>query len=274
MSAADTAIMDMGIIDASTDTSTVDTTTVDTPEVDTGAETADTPEANATEDTTTEDTPEVDTPETETQTDKDTSKGPVLPKEITAALNELKQNNPKVARALRDAFFSQQAYVKEFKSVKELQSFKQFIAQNVPGADWNNPDSVHEAISTLNESVRAIEAADEQVFAGDPAVVDNVLSDLREAGKLDSFAKLGEAFLERMKEATPDHYYNLAKLTILNGLDEIGMGQALNNMWAALNSGKIEDAKAALKSIAGWINTKGFVRSSDGKAVRYISWRR
>jgi hypothetical protein len=128
------------------------------------------------------------------------------------------------------------------------------IVQNVEGADWNNPDSVHEAISTLNAVVQDVRDTDALVHAGDAKVWDNVIEDLKAENHLDALPKLINSGVGKLKATNLDAYYDLLKVSTLEALDEVGVGQALNNVWAALNSGKIEDAKAAIKSIAQWMN--------------------
>jgi len=265
MSAADSAVLDMGIIDATSVDLGADTSVDTDSGVDTSVDTSVGDVENEVESGGQDTDAEHGTEDSEQGGEKGASPAPVRDKEVAEYLKNLKAENPRLAKALRDSYFGQQAFQKEFKSIKELQSFKSFIAEHVPGADWKNPDSVVESIQNLTATVQSVQETDAAVLAGDPSVVSQVLQDCLEARKPESFAKLGEAFLEQMRN-TPelsDYYYDAVREILVSSFNEVGLPRALNSIGAYLENGNTEGARKVLAEVAQWYNSNVYQPASQ-----------
>jgi len=218
-------VLDFAGLEAAADT-TVDTTTDTTPEVDTGAE-VDTPEVDAA--TTDGSESEVDT-QTETTDGKAAEDGgekkpvagpdKITPDSVSKFLKSIKEADPKnaaVTRALRDSYFANEAYKKEFGTVQEARDAKAFLEAIGGPEGWDNAQSL---INNINET-------DALVHSGDPQVWDNIIEDLKSENHLDVFPKLVAPGLSKLKEVNADGYYDVIAPHFYEGLKEVKMPEAL-----------------------------------------------
>lgn len=189
------------------------------------------------------------------------------PKTISEALKALKAdpNNSGAAKILRDSYFGEQAFKKEFKSVQEARDAKAFI-DAVGGAEgWENAQSV----------IQNIEETDELVRAGDPKIWSNIVEDLKSEGKIDSLPKLASGGLDTLKATNKDQYEEVIAPHFLEGLKSVNLPGAITALskYLAVAEKELSDAEykgnktglSALKTIAG--DMKGWIEGllSDAK---------
>ena len=175
------------------------------------------------------------------------------PKTISEALKALKADpkNSGAAKILRDSYFGEQAFKKEFKSVQEARDAKSFI-EAVGGAEgWENAQSV----------LQNIEETDELVRAGDPKIWENIVEDLKSEGKIDVLPKLASGGLDTLKATNQAQYEEVILPHFLQGLKDVNMPGAVTALakYLAVAEKELSDAKyeggktglSALKVIAG-----------------------
>lgn len=188
--------------------------------------------------------PATDEPTTEEPTTEESTSGTpgekktvTAPEKITSEsvskyLKGLKDSDPKsaaVTRTLRDAYFSHDAYKKEFSTVQEARNAKAFIEAIGGEQGW---ESAQSEINNIHET-------DALVHAGDSRVWDNVVEDLRSENHLDSLPKLVTSGLSKLKEVNPDAYWEAFSPALYEGLVEIKLPQTvdyLDRAFAALES--------------------------------------
>src|ERR1700677_742531 len=198
----------------SSEVQNVDTdTTVDT---STSEDTTNTTDQDKNEDGT-EKTEEQKVEAAKNKTTADTDKS--TPKTISEALKALKAdpNNSGAAKILRDSYFSEQAFKKEFKTVQEARDAKAFI-DAVGGAEgWESAQSV----------IQNIEETDELVRAGDPKIWSNIVEDLKSEGKIAALPKLAAGGLDTLKATNKDQFEEVLAPHFLDGLKQVNMPGAI-----------------------------------------------
>lgn len=265
-------VLDFAGLEASADT-TVDTNTDTT--VDTGATEVETTEASSAETTegegteveTTENTTEEEGKESTTEKAKVVAPEKITSDSVSKFLKGLKDADPKsagVSRALRDSYFGNEAYKKEFSTVQAARDAKAFI-DAIGGAEgWDNAQAL---ITNINET-------DSLVHAGDPQIWENIVEDLKSENHLEAFPKLVGPGLSKLKEINPDGYYDVIKPHFYEGLKEVGMPKvfgALSSSVAALrqelqgaqysdtstfkgDSKALATLEASIKSASDWLS--------------------
>ena len=152
--------------------------------------------------------------------------------------------NGAIVKELHGAYERFNAYKTEFPTVQAAKEAKAFI-ESIGG---------EEGYTKLNESIDAVKATDELLYAADPQLWKNVLEDLKASGHPEAFGKLAPAYLSELKVHDADAYYNTFKPHFFNGLKESRMDVMLNSLTAALGA-KDAEGKAApdVKSIASLV---------------------
>ena len=152
--------------------------------------------------------------------------------------------NGAIVKELHGAHERFNAYKTEFPTVQAAKEAKAFI-ESIGG---------EEGYTKLNESIDAVKATDELLYAADPQLWKNVLEDLKASGHPEAFGKLAPAYLSELKVHDADAYYNTFKPHFFNGLKESRMDVMLNSLTAALGA-KDAEGKAApdVKSIASLV---------------------
>lgn len=181
------------------------------------------------------------------------------PKTISEALKALKSdpNNSGAAKILRDSYFSEQAFKKEFKTVQEARDAKAFI-EAVGGAEgWESAQSV----------LQNIEETDELVRAGDPKVWGNIVEDLKSEGKIDALPKLAAGGLDTLKSTNQAQYEDVIAPHFLEGLKSVNLPGAITALskYLSMAEKELTDAEykggknglTALKTITG--DMKGWI---------------
>src|SRR5579862_6966415 len=236
--------------------------------VDTSVDTsAETPVENSTEVPTeqgSENTPEDTSEKTEQSSAvKDTTakdSGVALPKSISQALKALQDGNPNdpnirsAVKQLRDAFFSNQAMVKEFGTVAAAKEAKAILSELAGGS--TDLKTIREQVSSTKGTLEAIAESDALLYSGDPQLVQNVVADLKEEGKLDSLGKLTGHFLEATKTEDPEAFVGLQRSILLDSLYESNFPQTVNALSAALKAGDTDKAKSIVRSVVRWFTSE------------------
>lgn len=187
--------------------------------------------------------------------------GKDTPENIRKALKGFRDADPKNApyvKALHGAYERWQASQQIFpKGVNEMREAKEFI-ELVGGP---------EGFETLQGKVADIQATDELLAAGDPKLIENIVEDLKGAGKIDALGKLTGPWLDAVKKNDPDGFYKAFEPQFVAGLEEVKIPEVVAAMIGAtvLEAGKEKDpealaaALAKVKTIAGnfdkWIKS-------------------
>lgn len=180
--------------------------------------------------------------------------GKVTPDSISKLLKSMKDANPanaSAAKTLRDSYFGEQAFRKEFPTVQEARQAKEFIAAVGGVEGWENTQNV---ISNIEES-------DALVHAGDPKIWANIVDDLKSAGKLDSLPKLASGGLDTLKANDPAKFEEVLAPHFVEGLEQVNLPKAISSLEKYLGVLEKEQTEAsyaggkqgvgALKKIVG-----------------------
>jgi hypothetical protein len=181
------------------------------------------------------------------ETDEKSIDARTNPAAVRAALKALRDSDPKmapIARQLNDAFGRYNAYKSVFPKVADAQNARALL--DAVGGE--------EGFTGLQESVKAIQATDAKLYAGDPSVIDDIIEDMRSEGKIDAFGKLAKPFLEKLRATDEKAYFAAMKPHFYEGLRGVGFGNVVQNL-AQLLSGdqpNIEGARALTTQMSEW----------------------
>jgi hypothetical protein len=203
-----------------------ETPVVDAPVTETGVETetlnADGSEKSAEEQTA------FKTAAAKTASDK-TIDTKATPDNVRKALKTMRDADPKnaaVVKELHGAFERFHAYKTVFPTVPAAKEAKAFI-ESIGGED---------GYTKLNQSIDAVKATDELLYAADPQLWRNVLEDLKATGHPEAFGKLAPAYLSELKAHDSPAFYEAFKPHFFNGLKESGMDAMVKSLNIALGA--------------------------------------
>lgn len=185
----------------------------------------------------------------------------VTPESISKLLKSVKDANPAnagAAKILRDSYFGEQAYRKEFNTVQEARQAKEFIAA-VGGAEgWENAQNV---ITNIQES-------DALVHAGDPKIWENIVEDLKAENKMDALPKLAAGGLDTLKANNPEKFEEVFAPHFFEALESVNMPKAILSLdkYAAVLEKELTDA-----SYAGGKNGLGALKTIIGDMKEWIT---
>jgi hypothetical protein len=257
----DFASLDSAAAATETTTPTVDTeipavdstaTEVDTPAVDSGVE-SETHNADGSEKTPEETEAFKTAAAAKAESDKsiDTK---TTPDHVRKALKVMRDTDPKnagVVKELHGSFERWNAAKAIFpKGVQEMQDAKAFI-DTVGGP---------EGYQKMQESLDAITATDELLYAADPKLWDNVIEDLKASGHPEALGALAPSFMSKLKAHDSQAYYDAFTPHFLDGLKEVHMDNFVGQFNAALNTKNdkgevvpdINKITGLVKSITDW----------------------
>jgi hypothetical protein len=170
------------------------------------------------------------------------------PDNVRKALKTMRDADPKnaaVVKELHGAFERFNAYKTEFPTVQAAKEAKAFI-ESIGG---------EEGYTKLNQSIDAVKATDELLYAADPQLWKNVLEDLKATGHPEAFGKLAPAYLSELKAHDADAYYSTFKPHFFQGLKESNMDVMLSSLTNALGAKDAEGKSVPdVKSIAALVN--------------------
>jgi len=243
------------------------TTEVDTPvEASTDAANVDNVDKTTDEENKDSDVLNADgTPKTEAQKAKEaeakanaSSDGKVTPDSVSKVLKAIKDADPKnagAAKALRDAYFGEQAFKKEFPTVKEAREAKAFIAAIGGAEGWENTQNV----------IQNIEQSDALVHEGDPQIWDNIIDDLKSENHLDALPKLAAGGLDKLKAINNEQFEEVIAPHFLAGLEQVNLPRAISSLTKYLGLAEQELTKAEYKGeTRGIAALKQIVADMDG----------
>lgn len=191
--------------------------------------------------------------------------GKDTPENIRKALKGFRDADPKNAplvKALHGAYERWEATKTIFpKGVNEMREAKEFI--DLVGGP--------EGYETLQTKVADITATDEMLAAGDAKLIDNIVEDLKSAGKIDALGKLTGPWLSAVKKNDPNGFYKAFEPEFVAGLEEVKLPQVFANLLGAtaIEAGKENDPAALtaalgkVKTIAGSLDK--WVKEQQGK---------
>jgi hypothetical protein len=175
------------------------------------------------------------------------------PENIRKALKTFRDADPKNAgyvKALHGAYERWEATKEIFpKGVNEMREAKQFI-ELVGGP---------EGFEGLQSKVADIQATDELLSAGDPKLIENIVEDLKGAGKIDSLGKLTGPWLDAVKKNDEAGFYKAFEPHFIAGLEEVKIPEVVASILGAttLEAGKEKDPDALLAALAKVKNVAG-----------------
>lgn len=172
------------------------------------------------------------------------------PDSVRKALKAMRDADPKngqVVKELHGAFERWNAAKAIFpKGVAEMQDAKTFI-DLVGGPD---------GYKKMQDSIDAVTATDELLYAADPKLWDNVLEDLKASGHPEALGALAPSFLSKLKAHDATAYYETFTPHFLDGLKEVRMDSFVTKFNEALTA---KDATGAvvpdIKTITGLVKS-------------------
>jgi hypothetical protein len=239
-----TDLVDFAALDATADAAATTDTSVETQDTTEDVAAVETTEAKTTEDSEKNADGTDKTPEQKAENAKAketaTSDGKVTPDSISKVLKSIKDADPKNAgavKALRDAFFGEQAFKKEFATVQAARDAKAFI-EAVGGVEgWENTQSV----------ITNIEETDALVHSGDAKIWENIVEDLKSENHLDALPKLAAGGLDTLKANNETQYYEVIAPHFLAGLESVNLPGAIASLNKYLGVAEQELTKAEYK---------------------------
>lgn len=176
------------------------------------------------------------------------------PDSVRKALKAMRDADPKnaeVVKQLHGSFERWNAAKQIFpKGVTEMQEAKAFI-DSVGGP---------EGYQKMQESIDAVTATDELLYAADSRLWDNVIEDLKTSGHPEALGALAPSFLEKLKAHDSQAYYDTFTPHFLEGLKEVRMDNFVNKFNEALSTKNdkgevVPDVKAItglVKGLTDW----------------------
>jgi hypothetical protein len=177
--------------------------------------------------------PETETPEGEQPQDETKGDARALPRDVQKALKSLRENpeTANVAKTLNDVYFRQQAYEKLGK-VQELSALK--MSYEAIGGD--------EGISELQTKAETLSKVDEDIAAGRPEFLDDIIE-----SSPDGFKKLVPHVLQKLWKLDPAAYGNAVAPVIGNTLKNYQIPQII----ASLKGSTDPASKVAAEHLEG-----------------------
>jgi hypothetical protein len=177
-------------------------------------------------------------------------------KAISQVLKSLVENDPNAkgaAKLLRDAYFGEQAFKKEFKSVADARSAKAFLSEVAGQQGPVTLEQAREAFSSTQAVLQNIEETDQLLYDGDGKVINNVWDDLKEKGKEESFFKIGSSYLDKMKEVDRDSYEAMMQPHFWGDMQHVRLPNAIQGLKEALDKNDTKTASTITKGIYDWM---------------------
>jgi len=166
------------------------------------------------------------------------------PKEIRAALKAFRDASPANAAAtkLLHGSYERWSAAKEVfpGGINEMKQAQEFMSL-VGGV---------EGYEELTGTKAAAEASDAQLYAGDPQLIQNIVEDLKEQGKLNALGKLAPAFLDAVKTHDEAAYKTLIEPHALSVLQNANMPGVLSAFAKLFTDPNLNSADPALKATA------------------------
>jgi hypothetical protein len=163
--------------------------------------------------------------------------------------------NKAVLQSLRDAYFKHGDYEKIFGSVKDARELQNFL-NGVAGITQGNANlgQVTEALGRLTNFQQNVLASDQKLYSGSPEVIENIVSDLKDVGRIDALGKLGIPFLQALAREDNKGYWNVASTLITSEMRSAGFHDVYASIFESLQRGDVKAAQAALGSLGRWYN--------------------
>jgi len=187
----------------------------------------------------------------------------ILPTEARAGLKALRDLDPKYADVVKQLHGHYERYeaVKPLLGAGGVNDLKSLLSD----AGVKTVGEMREGYARVVKDFETVQATDELLYAGDPALCQNVYDDMKAAGKEGVYGKVVANFLDHLKQTDATGYYETTKPHMVSGLHEVGFPAAVNSVYAALEAGDTAKAKSILKSMGGWFNNLNNEVSEKGK---------
>lgn len=148
------------------------------------------------------------------------------------------------AKSLNDKVGKAGAYEEQFKTVREVREIKALL--DTFGAEHNGDWKT--GLSTMQSRVTSARQTDQQLEAGDPAVVQKIWDEAPEG-----VPKIIPALIDKFATEKPAEYQKFIAGHSIKHLDASGFPQAFDAMVKLYESGKTEDAQRLKQELIGWV---------------------
>src|ERR1700690_731928 len=196
------------------------------------------------------------TPKDKTAVVKETDSTPQNVRKALKAMRDADPANAKIVKALHTEYERAAAYSKAFPKVADAINAKAFI------------DSVggQEGWETAQATIKNIEETDELLYNGDAkTLVGNIVSDLKEQGKMDRIGALAEPLLEALREHdekaflkmyAPHFIASLEKVNLNGAISALGntLAKLMGDDGKTLNPDALKTAKEIAADMKAWFD--------------------
>ena len=124
--------------------------------------------------------------------------------------------------------------------VKEMQQAKEF--SDLIGGN--------EGYEKLTGTAAAAEASDNQLYEGNPQLIQNIVEDLKSQGKLEALGKLAPSFLDAVKENDPKGYDVAFAPHFIDGLEKVNLPGVINDLYKLMSNPALSDKDPAVAAAA------------------------
>jgi hypothetical protein len=181
-------------------------------------------------------------------------------KALGKAIQSFKDASPEnaiAAKQIHGALRRLEAFGQEFGGgINEAREVKSFLRELV-GAEGNAPVTLQqakEAYTNQKGIISSVEESDQLLYAGDGKLIDNIYEQMKNDGKQESFGKLADPFLNKLRQTDAAGYYKtLLSGHLQNALAEAEVDLVIMDLARALDSGDTKTASGLAKNLLGWV---------------------
>lgn len=181
---------------------------------------------------------DVTEPQVEEQQELEVQEPKLAAKEIEDALKSLRESNPKIAKTLRAAVFSDQQFRQQFPNPAAAKAAK-VVLDTVGGP---------EGIADLREQVQANEFVEQAAEAGDASLIEDWAADYPEG-----FKKVMPAAMRQFEKMDGQGFKTALQPYFYGFLEHAGLSNVLESLWKAVGDNKPEDAKSLIQQTYRWL---------------------
>src|SRR6185312_4684988 len=162
-------------------------------------------------------------------------------KRVNDVLSKIKAEHPNESKELRAAYNSWQQISKIVKTPEEAQQLKDSL-QSLGGA---------EGITALQNKAASVDLIDEGIATGNRELVDDIFADANLSKGYGE--KIIPYSLEKLQESNPKVYESVIRPHAVAAMESAGLGDVLQNIYAAVSGNKPDEAKNLLNRAYAWL---------------------
>jgi hypothetical protein len=167
--------------------------------------------------------------------------GEVTSKQITQALKQLRETDPRVADELRKAYFSAQDWAKTFASPREAKIAR--LAWDSVGGETG--------FATLREQVQASEYLEQAAESGDSSIIDDWAQDYPQG-----FRDVAPYALKKFAQLDPQAFQQAIAPHFSGFLDRSQLADRLSEAYDAIGANNPQGAQSLLRNIYAWVQAQ------------------